>query len=72
MKESQGSSYKHSRNGEMIKIEIRDATYRLLHRATFNIADKNGILNMIGIIEKYTQFSIASLLKLKASGSGWW
>ena len=60
------------RNGDMIKIEIRDSTYRVIYRGQFNIRDKNSILSLLAMLEKFSGLSIVELIKLKLDLREWW
>lgn len=67
---SRGKSYVHSRSGDIIKIEIRDSTYRVLYNIKFNIQDKKTWVNVIDVIEKFG-FSVADAIKLKHELGKW-
>ena len=44
---------KTQKSGDIAKVEIRDYTYRLLHRRQYNLSDKNSVLNMLRDLIKY-------------------
>lgn len=58
-------SYTHQRQGDTVKVEIKDFTRRLIYRSKFNIRDKNAILALLKILETYSGFSIAEIVKDK-------
>ena len=62
--------YQHQRQGDTVKVEIKDFTRRLIYRSKFNIKDKNAILALLQIIETYSGFSVAEIIKSKLE-SGW-
>lgn len=64
--------YIHLREGDIVKIEIRDQTYRIIYRRTFNIKDKNAILSLIKILEDYSGFSVYQLIRQKLKIGEWW
>lgn len=63
--------YKHFIKGDIIKIEIRDITYRIIYRNKFNINDRKAMIGFLGILENYSGFSIAELLKEKLKIGEW-
>jgi len=71
MAKKKGFEYKHYRSGDIIKIEIRDMTYRVVYRKKFNINDKNAILNLLVTLEKYSGFSILELIKERMNIGEW-
>jgi len=64
--------YSHCKEGELIKVEIKDSTYKLVYRNTFNCKDKNSIFNLLKTLEKFTGFSIYNLIQEKLKADEWW
>ena len=62
---NRGINYMHYRKGDIIKIEIRDETYRILYKKKFNIMDKNAILSLLRTLEEFSGFSIIEIIKEK-------
>jgi len=62
------------RSGEFVKVEIRDETYRIVHKTKFSCGDKEAILNLIKTLEKYGDFSIVGYIKnkIKLGKGDWW
>jgi len=71
MDKKKGLNYSHWRKGDLVKVEIRDATYRLIYKKRFNIQDKNAILSVVKILEEYSGFSIRELIKEKLNIGEW-
>lgn len=67
----QKNEYSHWRKGDLVKIEIRDATYRIIYKKKFNIRDKNAILSVVKALEDYSGFSIAELIREKLKIGEW-
>jgi len=55
----------HHREGDFVKIEIRDCYYKIIYKNKFNIQDKNAILNLLSVLEKFSGFSVQELIKKK-------
>ncbi len=66
--------YAHSREGDTVKVEIKDSTRRTIYRTKFNIRDRKAIIAFLQVLENYSSFSITSLVKekLKMDEIGWW
>lgn len=64
--------YRHSKKGDLIKVEIRDEGYNLIYRNKFNIKDKNAIYYHLKILEQYSGLSIPQLIKEKLKIGEWW
>ena len=60
------------REGEIIKIEIRDGTRKILYRTKFNAQDKNALIMLLGVLEKYSGFSVYALIQEKLKVGEWW
>jgi len=58
------SEYTSHRNGDVVKIEIRDQTYKVLYRKKFNGNDMNAWWEVIQVSEKFG-FSVVELIKQK-------
>jgi len=58
------------RSGDIIKIEIRDQTYKIIYRTKFNIRDKNSWINFFGSLEKFG-FSVMEIIKEKIMKDRW-
>ena len=69
--EGKEREYHYQRVGDIIKVEIRDQTYRILYRTKFNITDKNSMLKLIEILEKFSGFSVLDLMKEKLKMDEW-
>jgi len=55
--------YRHNRVGDIMKVEIRDQTYRIIYRTKFNIHDKSSIIKLLEVLEKFSGFSIVEIIK---------
>lgn len=64
-------SYTQTRDADTVTIEIKDSTHRLIHRMKFNIKDKNSILKLFGVLEKFSGFSAYELVEAKIKGGEW-
>jgi hypothetical protein len=53
------------RGEETIKVEIRDGTHRVLHRATYRLYNKGDIYNMLSMLEKFTPYTITQIINWK-------
>jgi len=62
--------YKQQRQGDTVKVEIKDFTRRLIYRNKFNIRDKNALINLLQVLETYSDFTIIELIKMKMK-SNW-
>jgi len=62
--------YKQQRQGDTVKVEIKDFTRRLIYRNKFNIRDKNALINLLQVLETYSNFTIIELIKMKMK-SNW-
>jgi len=56
-------SYSHSTKGDLVKIEIRDESYKVIYRTKFNMKDKNAMLNHLKVLEEYSGFSVAGIIR---------
>jgi len=70
-KGKKGINYMHYRVGDIIKVEIRDSTYRVIYKRRFRLNDKKAIIQLLEILEKFGNFSIAELMKERL-GIGKW
>ena len=57
-----------NRGGETLKIEIRDGTYKIIHRGTYRMNNKKDLYYMLSTIEKFIPFTINQILNM---GSEW-
>jgi len=64
-------SYNHNKEGEVIKVELRDAYYKVIYKNKFKITDKQAIINLLGILEKYSGLSVTGLIKQKINAGEW-
>ena len=64
--------YSHHRQGDIIKVEIRDFTRRMLYRKKFNVRDKQALLELLEVMEKFSGFSIYNLISEKLKFGEWW
>ena len=63
--------YLHRRSGDFVEVKIKDSTRRTVYRSKFNISDKSAILQLLGILEKYSGFSIYQLVQQKLKIGDW-
>lgn len=67
------SQYKHLRKGDVLKIEIRDQTYKLLYKKKINIQDKEALKQILEDLEKFSELKIKELFKEKIKNDqDWW
>jgi len=71
-KNREKNEYTCRKEGEVIKVEIRDATRKILYRTKFNAQDKNAIIMLLGVLEKYSGFSVYALIQEKLKVGEWW
>jgi len=64
--------YSHRKEGDIVDVQIRDQTRRVLYRNKFNIKDKNAIISFLQVLEKYSNFSIIDLIQQKIKLGDWW
>ena len=64
--------YLQSKKGDLVKVEIRDETYRIIYRNKFNIKDKNAIYNHLKAMEQFSGFSIQQIIREKLKVGEWW
>ena len=64
--------YSHRKEGDIVDVQIRDQTRRVLYRNKFNIKDKNAIISFLQILERYSNFSIVNLIQQKMKIGDWW
>ncbi len=64
--------YLYRREGEIVEVKIKDQTRRVIYKTKFNIGDKNAILKFLGILEKYSGFSVYQLVQEKLKVGDWW
>ena len=64
--------YSHRKEGDIVDVQIRDQTRRVLYRNKFNIKDKNAIISFLQVLEKYSNFSIIDLIQQKMKLGDWW
>ncbi len=63
-------SYNPQKKGDVIKIEIKDGSQRLLYKNKFSLNDENAIYNFLKVIEKFTNVSINTIINNKL-GTEW-
>lgn len=51
------------RKGTLGKLEIKDETYRLLHRSKYNLTNKKDLKKLLMVLEKYSGFTIMQIIK---------
>jgi len=54
-----------NKDGETIKIEIRDNTYKIMHRGTYKTSSMQDLYNMLSLLEKYTPYTINQIINAK-------
>lgn len=59
-----GHMYASHQKGDIVKIEVRDETFRILYRKKFNVSDRNAWWEVIQGIEIFG-FSVVDLIKEK-------
>ena len=64
--------YNYRRDGDVVSVEIKDPTRRILYRNKFNIKDKNAIVAFLQVLEKYSNFSVVELIRKKMEIGEWW
>ena len=64
-------TYTHSREGIIVKVEIKDETYRTIYKTKFNIRDKNAILNHLRVLEEMSGFNVVEIIKQKLKIGEW-
>lgn len=57
------AEYEHTINGDVMKIEIRDFTRRIVYRNKINLNDKKSVQGLLVMLEKYCPFSVYDLIK---------
>jgi len=50
------------RGDDTIKVEIRDATHRVLHRGTYRLNSKKDIYFMLSALEKFSGYTIRQII----------
>ncbi len=65
-------SYKHTRSGDKVKVEIRDHTRKILFRKKFNVQNKQAIYEVLKELEKFSGYSIHNLIQQKLKVGEWW
>lgn len=64
--------YQHNRQGDIVKIEIKDFTRAVIYRNKFNIRDKNAMINFLKVLENYSEISMYDLIREKMGVGEWW
>lgn len=64
--------YSARREGDIVEIKIKDNSRRTIHKQRFNINDRNAILSLIKVLEKYSGFSVLELIEQKLKIGEWW
>lgn len=54
-----------NRNGITLKIEIKDATYRAVHRGSYRLNNKRDLFNLLSVLEKYSTYTISQVINWK-------
>jgi len=54
-----------NKNGETIKLEIRDNTYRIMHRGTYKLNSIKDLYNLFSMLEKFTPYTIHQIINHK-------
>lgn len=57
--------YSFNRNGETIKIEVRDSTYKVMFRGTYKLNSVKDMYNMFSMLEKFTPYTIHQIINHK-------
>jgi len=60
--------YNSRENGDIVLMEIRDSSQRILYRNKFRTTDEDGIYNFLKTFEKFSNISIANLINKKLGG----
>ena len=63
--------YTHRRSGDVIEVKVTDFTRRTIYKSKFNVKDKNSILNLLSVLEKFSGFSINQLIREKLNIGEW-
>ena len=56
-----------NRNGVILKLEVRDITYKVLHRGSYRVNNKKDLYYMLSIIEKFSPYTINQIINSKDS-----
>ena len=64
--------YSHNRDGDTVKVIIRDATYKVVYQNNFNVRDKNAIYALLKSLEKFSGISVYALIQEKLKLGEWW
>ena len=54
-----------NQNGETIKLEIRDSTYKVMYRGTYKMNSIKDLYNMFSMLEKFTPYTIHQIINHK-------
>ena len=64
--------YIHSKKGDLMKVEVRDETYRIIYRNKFNIKDQNAVYAFLKVLEQFSGLSIREVIREKSKSKDWW
>ena len=60
-----GGNCSFNRQGETIKLEIRDNTYKVIHRGTYKLNSMKDLYYMLSMLEKFTPYTIHQIINHK-------
>ena len=63
--------YSHIKEGDTVEVKIRDQNYRILYKNRFNIGDRRAIMKLLGVLEKFSGFSITEIIREKLKLGEW-
>ena len=72
MRNYKAMEYSHRREGDIVEIRIKDFTRRTIYKCKFDITDRNSILSLIKVLEKFSGFNVLELIEQKLKIGEWW
>jgi len=54
-----------NQDGDTLKLEIRDNTYRIMYRGTYKLNSKKDLYNLLTVLEKFTPYTINQIINWK-------
>lgn len=64
--------YLHRKDGDLVEVRIKDETRKTIYKNRFNARDKNAILRLLEILEKYSGYSINEIIQDRLKIGEWW
>lgn len=53
---------KNRQSQDSMKVEVRDVTYRITHRGTYNLNDIKALYDLLKLIEKFSSYTITQIV----------